>query len=145
PRPHRAQVGEERVEIVLAEPGVGRHLTITEGLWVPDEGANLRFGPVGEDVLRQVQIGADAASFAVDRVAAQAVAAKEGEAAVGGAVGRLAVGGDAGIGDAGIDDGDRVELPGARMTHEGLAAAPDEIEGPRRDLLWTDGGEARCV
>jgi hypothetical protein len=57
-----------------------RHVAVAERRRVADVGLDLRDGPVLDDALRDVQVGADRAALAVDRVAGDALAAEDREA-----------------------------------------------------------------
>src|SRR4029453_17998465 len=76
---HAPQVREQIGNVVVAQVRVRRHVAVAEGAGVFDVDADLRLGAVLDRALRNVQIGPDAPTLAVDRVAADALASKERE------------------------------------------------------------------
>src|SRR5690606_38745662 len=129
---HGAEVSDQVVELAGGELLEGGHLAVPERLGVLDVGAHLVLRAVGEDVLGDVQLGADLPSLLIDGVAADAVLAKNGEAASRGAVGRGSRGYDAGKDALEARDLDRGELPrsGVALGVVLRRVLPDQVERP---------------
>src|SRR5215471_17684244 len=77
---HRSKIGDEPVELYLGETRMRGHARVAEGQGVADVGSDLLDRPVLDDAAGDVEIRADAAAFAVDRVAGNTFAAEDGEA-----------------------------------------------------------------
>jgi hypothetical protein len=87
-RLHHLEVGDQRIEIAIGQVLVRRHVAVAERGRVADVLLHLIDRTILDDALRHVQIGADRAALAVDRVAGDALAAEDDEASSGGRVSR---------------------------------------------------------